>query len=263
MVELHQIAAALYLAAGVGALLAAVLPAPRMSRGAVWGTALALVVHAVAFAGLHLEDPVPPLTELPAALSFMAWIGNLFLLGLLWRYRVVSLVSISGPVSFLAVFYAALRLPHPGESLVAAAGWWSHAHVLLASAGLALLGLAGFAGIFFLVEHGRLKAKRPLGRGLRLPSLEALDRVNRVALALGFALLTLGVVTGMMWLQGAVGTVWSGSAHETWSAVAWGLYAGLAAARFAGQQGARQAAASAVAGFGFLLFAVVGVGFLA
>ena len=44
--------------------------------------------------------------------------------------------------------------------------------------------------------------------------------------------------------------------------LAWVLYAGLVASRFLGGQGARQAAASAVAGFAFLLFAVVGIGLL-
>ena len=42
--------------------------------------------------------------------------------------------------------------------------------------------------------------------------------------------------------------------------ICWGIYAGLVGARFAAHQGARQAAASAVAGFAFLFFAVVGVG---
>jgi hypothetical protein len=42
--------------------------------------------------------------------------------------------------------------------------------------------------------------------------------------------------------------------------IAWLIYLGLVALRFAGRQGARQAAASAVAGFAFLVVAVVGVG---
>jgi ABC-type transport system involved in cytochrome c biogenesis permease subunit len=93
-----------------------------------------------------------------------------------------------------------------------------------------------------------------------MPSLEALDRVNRVALVVGFPLLTLGVVTGSLWLHSQSGVLWSGSVHETWSVTAWIIYLGLSVLRFLGHQGARQAAASAVAGFAFLVFAVVGVG---
>ena len=72
-------------------------------------------------------------------------------------------------------------------------------------------------------------------------------------------LVSLGLITGSVWLHGVDGRVWSGSGHASWMLVAWGIYAGLAAARFVGRQGSHQAAASAVAGFAFLLFAVVGV----
>ena len=95
------------------------------------------------------------------------------------------------------------------------------------------------------------------------PTLEAMDRVNAVSLAVGFPLLTLGLTTGVFWLRAAEGVAWLGSSHEAWTVVAWGVYAGLVTARFIGHQGGRQAAASAVAGFAFLLFAVVGVGVLA
>jgi ABC-type transport system involved in cytochrome c biogenesis permease subunit len=135
--------------------------------------------------------------------------------------------------------------------------------VLLSSAGLALLGLAGLAGVIFLIEHARLKSKRPPDRRFPLPALEALDRVNAVALAVGFLLLTLGVITGMIWLQTTKGVPWSGTAHETWTFVAWAVYAGLVVARFVTKQGSRQAAASAVGGFAFLLFAVVGLEIIA
>ena len=140
------------------------------------------------------------------------------------------------------------------------AGALPHAHVVLASAGLALLGVAGLAGVFFLVEDRRLKAKRAAKARFALPTVEALDRVNTIALATGFPLLTLGVGTGMLWLMSEKGVIWTGSGHEIWSATAWAIYVGLVVARFAARQGARQAAASAVAGFAFLLFAVIGVG---
>src|SRR5690606_13342987 len=105
-----------------------------------------------------------------------------------------------------------------------------------------------------------LKRRRPLARRLPLPSLEALDRVNRVALALGFPLLTLGVVTGVLWNEAERGRPLAGGLHETWTVVAWLIYLGLVVLRFVGHQGARQAAASALAGFAFLVFAVIGVG---
>jgi ABC-type transport system involved in cytochrome c biogenesis permease subunit len=135
--------------------------------------------------------------------------------------------------------------------------------VLLASAGLALLGVAGMAGLLFLFEHQRLKAKRALAHPLPLPSLEGLDRAGALALVVGFPLLTLGVVTGMLWQSSVSGRPWAGTPHEIWSGVAWAVYSVLMVTRFFTRQAARQAAASALVGFAFLLFAVVGVGMLA
>ncbi len=256
---LHQIASDLYLVAGLVAGLGLALPAPRLLR---LGPALLLagaLAHGIAFATLHQLQPTPSLTDLPMALSFTAWIAVLFSLALQWRARMGALGALVGPIAFTAVFAATLSLSRArSEPLAGAAGGsWPHLHVLLASAGLALLGVAGLAGLVFLGEHRRLKLKRRMSG--QLPSLEGLDRANRAALALGFPLLTLGVVSGMLWVHSSGGTLLTGAPHETWSLVAWGVYAVLVAARFGAHQGSRQAAASAVAGFAFLFFAVIGL----
>ena len=121
---------------------------------------------------------------------------------------------------------------------------WKLLYCVSGPAGLAGLAMSGMAGLLFLVEHRRIKAKRPLDPRFPLPSLEALDRVNRASLAVGFPLLTLGVVTGLMWVHAVHGTLFTGGKHETWLAVAWTVYAALVAVRFTSHQGARPAAAS-------------------
>jgi ABC-type uncharacterized transport system permease subunit len=258
-----QLAAALYLGAGIAGGLAMALGAgwaARVALALVGAGALAQVASLVA---LHAVEPTPSLTELPLAVSLMAWmVAIVFLVfAAVRRARLGALAVLVGPVAFLGAFFAATRTPHePAENLVGAGGW-PHVHVLLASAGLALLAVAAIAGAVYLLENRRLKRKRPQGMARAgLPSLEALDRVNAVALAVGFPLLTLGVASGMLWLEAVTGQLWTGTAHEAWNALAWLLYAVLAGARFLARQGARDAAASAVAGFVFLLFAVVGVG---
>jgi ABC-type uncharacterized transport system permease subunit len=262
VVEFHQLAAAIYQAAGIGALVGVVLPSRRMNRGATWGLALGAAVQTIAFATMHRVEPVVPLTSLPAAVSVVAGLTVLGLRALMLRVRLPGLVAAVGPIAFLAVFAASLWLDGHDPSETISAGAWPHAHVLLASGGISLLGIAGLAGLFFLVEHKRLKTKRPVKASIPLPSLEALDRINVVATAVGFALLSLGVLTGMLWLREAQGTAWMGTTHEAWMVIAWAIYAGLVAVRFAGRQGARQAAASSLAGFAFLVVGVVGVGLL-
>jgi ABC-type transport system involved in cytochrome c biogenesis permease subunit len=257
-VQILQWTAAVYLVAGLIAGLGLALETRRLERASVMLLALGATLHAASFALLHMIENPPAITDLSEACSFMAWIGTVFYLILLKRSRLQRLVVLVAPAAFLGAFLAALR-PPGGALAESATGSWPHAHVLLASAGISLLGLAGLAGVIFLIEHAQLKAKKPLDRRLPLPSLEALDRVNAVALAVGFLLLTLGVITGMIWLQTVNGRPWSGSAHEAWSFVAWAVYGALVIARFVAKQGSRQSAASAVGGFAFLLFAVVGL----
>lgn len=259
MVEIHQFAAAIYLAAGIGALVGVVLPAPKMSRGAAWGLAIGALLQTVAFATLHRVE-APPITSLPVLLALCAWMTVVFAMLLTWKVRLPGLAAVVGPLAFLSVFVASLGWKVGTDPSAGQAGAWPHVHILLASAGLALLGIAGLAGLVYLLEHRRLKAKPPVALAIPLPSLEALDRVNVVTIAVGFALLSLGILTGMAWMKGTLGTAWTGTTHEVWMMISWAIYAGLVTARYAGRQGARQAAASALAGFAFLVFGVLGVG---
>ncbi len=260
---LQHVTAALYLLAGIAAWLATALSAKRLERGAVSILTLGGAIHLVSFALLHELDPPPPISDLPIAVSFMACVGVLFFLLLSHWGRLAGFVVFVAPVAFVSVFAAGLRMRGVMPADALGSGSWPHAHVLLASAGLACLGLAGLAGLLFLLEHRRLKAKRPLGARLELPSLEALDRVNRLALWIGFPLLTLGVVTGMIWVERVHGSLWTGTQHEVWSLLAWVIYAVVFALRFGPRHGPRTAAASAVVGFVFLGFAVIGIGVLA
>jgi len=258
-VQILQLTAAVYLAAGLLAGLGLALETRRLERAAIGLLALGALLHAAAFVVLHVAEHAPPLTDMRAAISFMAWGGTVFYLALLKRSGLQHLAVLVAPAAFLGAFLEALRPPLTAPAQTAT-GSWPHAHVLLSSAGFSMLGLAGLAGILFLIEHRRLKSKAPLDRRFPLPSLEALDRVNAVSLAIGFLLLTLGVITGMLWLWTTKGVVWSGTPHDTWSFVAWLVYAALFVGRFVVKQGARQSAASAVGGFAFLLFAVIGLG---
>lgn len=261
-VVLHPIAALLYLAAAVTAGVGLAWPSRRLQRAATGLLAAGAAVHASAFVASHLEGTPPPLTDLSTATSFMALVGVLFFLGLGWRLRISALVAGIAPVAAFSTFFATLQLPHVVPEAYAFGATWPHAHVLLASAGLSFLGIACLAGVAFLFEDRRLKAKRPIP-GLRLPSLEALDRANAAALAAGFPLLTVGVLTGMLWNHAAHGRPFTGNVHETLSLLAWLVYAALVTARFGAYAVARQAALSAVGGFTLLLVAVIGAGLLA
>ncbi len=257
---LQYLTAGLYLLASLTAGAGFTLARPAMLRAAMGMLAAGAIAHGASFSLLHSAAITPPLTHLPSALSFMAWVGTIGFLLLAWRARLTGLVAFVAPVSCLgvaaAVFSGPASAADPG---LAAEGSLPHAHVLLASAGLALLGLAGLAGLSFLVEHRRLKRKRPLVGGTGWPSLEALDRAGAFAVVAGFPLLTLGVVTGSLWQRSATGEFFSGNPHETFCLIAWAIYGVLATVRFGARQPAARCAISSIAGFAFLGIAVLGV----
>lgn len=265
VVVLQYLTAGLYLLASLTAGAGFTLARPAVLRVAVGVLGAGAIAHAATFSLLHTASPAPPLTHLPSALSFMALVGTIGFLLLAWRARLAGLVALVAPMSCLgvaaAVFSGPAATAEPGAAI--GAGSIPHAHVLLASAGLALLGLAGLAGLSFLVEHRRLKRKRPLVGGAAWPSLEALDRAGAFAVVAGFPLLTLGVVTGALWQRAENGAYFSGNPHETFCLIAWAVYGALATVRFGARAPAARCAISSIAGFAFLGVAVLGVEWLA
>jgi ABC-type transport system involved in cytochrome c biogenesis permease subunit len=200
------------------------------------------------------------LTELPLAVSLAAWLLVLSFLFLQLRMRTRGLAVLVAPAAFLGTVFAAFSAVAPRSEETGSA-LWSHLHVLLASGGLALLGVAGAAGALYLVHHRAIKLHR-VGPRSALPSLENLDRANSLASALGFLLLSLGVLTGVLWVEAREGRLWPGGLHANVTLAVWGIYAALMVARRTAKQGARQTALGAAAGFALLLVAVIGIGVL-
>jgi ABC-type uncharacterized transport system permease subunit len=125
------------------------------------------------------------------------------------------------------------------------AGWTLAAHAALMLAALAVFTLAAATATLYLWEERRLK--RHDARVLRLPPLEALDRISVRLILSGEALLSGGIVVGLTGLQR--------SDVDAAMAVAlciWALYAVvLLLRREAGLRG-RRAAVLVLVGFGLV-----------
>lgn len=255
---LHNATAALYLFASLAAALGLGLRVRAAQRAGAWLLAAGAVVHALAFWQLHTLAPTPSLTELPLAGSLMAWLAALAFFLLHSRVRGLALAALIAPASFLGAFAGAIWLPIRTGSEEQLHPLLAHLHVVLASAGFALLGLAGAAGALYLAHHRAIKQKRAAAHSA-LPSLEALERANAASLAIGFTLLTLGVLTGVLWVAESEGRLWPGGLHANATLLAWLLYAGIALARFGRHESARRAAQQSAFAFALLLVTVVGL----
>lgn len=75
---------------------------------------------------------------------------------------------------------------------------WSslHGSFLLVGTVVVLVGFS--AGVMYLIQSYRLKQKAPSSPGLRLPSLEWLEMVNRRSLAISLMLIFVGFISGVI-----------------------------------------------------------------
>lgn len=140
---------------------------------------------------------------------------------------------------------------------------WLPFHTVSNYASLTLFALAFGCGVVYLIQHARLKNKRlPVAasdQGLRLPSLEVLDRLNRRSFTLGLAFLTIGILTGTLWaIHGAAEGV-NLRPKAVVTVGLWLLYALAWQARSLLGWGGRKAAWIAIVGFIGVIVSVVGV----
>ena len=121
------------------------------------------------------------------------------------------------------------------------------------------LGLLGFAigaagGAMYLFVQGRIKSKAAMKDVNPLASLETLETLIIRSATLGFVLLTLSLVTGLVMVtqtdsETALGKAWWGSPKVWLAAAAWGVYALLINVRSLSTFRGRRAAWLAIAGF--------------
>jgi cytochrome c-type biogenesis protein CcsB len=122
---------------------------------------------------------------------------------------------------------------------------------------LAILSWAIVLVLFWLIWSKGMGLKKLLKQ--YMPSLDLLDDVTYRMIAIGWPLLTGGIITGAVWANSAWGTYWSWDPKETWSLITWFVYAIYLHARYVrGWKGTQMAVISAV-GFLAVIFTYLGV----
>jgi ABC-type transport system involved in cytochrome c biogenesis permease subunit len=117
--------------------------------------------------------------------------------------------------------------------------------------------IAFVGGLLFLVQERQLK-RRPVGRPFhRIPSLEALDDVNFAAIGVGFWLLTIGLVCGVVGSKQVLGRWWMGDPKEYLTVLLWCSYLALWLMRLRATLRGRRVALLSVLGFSLVLFSAL------
>ncbi|MBI4699023.1 MAG: c-type cytochrome biogenesis protein CcsB [Nitrospirae bacterium] len=200
-----------------------------------------------------------PITNLHEAASFYSWCIVLLFFFLEYRYKIGLLGSFIMPIVFILMISSSVMPREIKPLSPVLKSYWFGIHTGLAFIGDAAFAMACGVGIMYLVQERFVKSKHLSGLFQRLPSLQVLDEINYHLITLGFPLLTLAIITGVIWANTAWGSYWRWEPKEVWSLVTWLIYALVLHLRInAGWRG-RKAAILSVVGFAIVIFTFFGV----
>jgi ABC-type uncharacterized transport system permease subunit len=165
--------------------------------GLALGT-LAVAAHAILlwralFAGADLA-----FTTAETA-SLIGWLVGLIALVFSWRRP--RFTGIGAILMSVAGVVAATTDEGAGSVAVEPYGWKIAAHIVLSTVAFALITIAAALAVALALLDRRLRSRQPLGLLEILPSVEALEAGTFQALGAGFAMLTLALFSGFVFVE--------------------------------------------------------------
>lgn len=221
-----------------------------------WAIALgAIVAHSDAIVRMMRSGPFS--IGLLEAASMLAWTLAILacLIAIERRNRAIAAILLG-----IAGFGAALTGHGHAYAEDAAPGWELTAHILLSMAAAALLLAAAVTALVLVFLERRLRARRLQDLPSVLPPLDALEKVMFRLIASGFALLTLALLTGFVFVT----NLWAQHLqHKTiLSCIAWVIFGVLLIGRTRYGWRGRAAVSWTLSGFGFLTLSYFGSKFV-
>ena len=257
-----QLSTVLYFAGMVGYLLFLFKQKIVHQKMALSLTISAVACHFISLAVYTVCASHLPIQTLSQSLSIAGFaIGCMFLFV---QYRFdLKILGVFALILVSAIMLAVWIVPETVvEKNAVLSGFWFYAHIILVFAGEASLALACGAGILYLLQEKGIKTKTPGFFYKRLPSLDFLDNVGYTCLSTGFALLTIGLVTGFIYAKAIWGIFWSWDPKEVFSVGTWLIYAILLHLRVSSGWRGRKSAIMTIVGFLIIVFTFLGVNML-
>jgi cytochrome c-type biogenesis protein CcsB len=246
----------------------------RLGMVASWIVRITLIIHTSAILLRWVESYQmgmghAPLANLYESLVFFSWC--IALLYVLWEWRLKSraIGVFVIPFAFLAIAYASLASgvsSNIDPLIPALQSNWLHVHVITCFLSYASFALSCGISIMYLVRRNKdeKKGRRAPAGGpaVLFPSLDYLDNLVYKTIAVGFPLLTLGIITGAAWANYAWGSYWRWDPKETWSLITWFIYAVFLHARFWRDWRGKRTAILSIVGFVTVMITYFGVNYL-
>ncbi len=218
----------------------------------------AIMLHAAAlYPGLRLETGLN--LSLTTACSLVAWIvATLYFVASLYR-PVDTLGIVVMPLAGVTLLVAWWW---PSQHLIPVSSQWQAGHIVVSLLAYSLLCLAAIQSLLLLAQERGLKQKHPGGFMHALPPMETTESVMFQMIGLGFALLTLTVLSGVMFAETLFGKPFRFTHHIVLAVSAWVVYAILLFGRWHLGWRGRAAIRWTLGGFVLLLLAYFGSKFV-
>lgn len=229
------------------------------SRVALYLSIVGFIFHTANIITRYIEGGHLPVTNMHEAASFFSWCVLVLFFFHEYKYRLGLLSAFIMPIVFLLMFSSSI-FPREIKALSPVLqSYWFGIHVILAFLGDASFAMACGVGIMYLLQERFVKSKKLTGLFQKLPSLQVLDEINYHLITLGFPMLTLAMITGMLWANTAWGTYWRWDPKEVWSLITWLIYALVLHLRLTIGWRGKKAAILSIVGFMMVIFAFFGV----
>lgn len=229
------------------------------------------LAHTASFVATWVQLGHFPIVNAKEVSSFVGWAIVAYYLILRARYKTRALSTIVLPLIFV-VTLVSLLLPEPSSPISAALEgaidtssmtriiFPLHVSLLIFSYAAFLITTIG--GVMYLIQERELKAKSFGPAFYRLPALNTCDEIGYRSVTVGFVLLTLGMVTGIMWNSQRDGKLWHNDPKELLALVTWCVYLFMIHYRLTAGWRGRRTAWLAIAGFVIVLLTWIGARYL-
>ena len=230
-------------------------------RCSYWILVAGFVCHTIFLGYRYYSLGTAPVLDLKSALGFFSWSIICVYLIFQIKFRLMVLGSFVAPLAafLMVISYAMPWVEEPVKPIFKSL--WLTVHVGTVFIGNGLFAIAFLAAIMYLIQEHQIKRKRLGSIYARLPSLATLDSINYYSLIYGFPFLTLGMITGSIYAQYALGKYWQWDPKEVWSLVTWLFYGALLHERLVVGWRGRRAALMSIICFCILIFTFVGASF--
>lgn len=218
---------------------------------------VALALHAWLLRQTLFATPSPTFSVADAA-SLMSWPTGAIAIALAWRRP--RFAGLAGIVAAAAGVAAVAGVQSDAGHALERHDWEIGAHIVLSAIAYAVLSIAVVLAVALALLDRRLRRRKPLGWLAILPSVEALETGAFQALAAGFALLSLALFSGFVFVEDLFA---QHLIHKTvLSCLAWLVFAVLLFGRWRFGWRGRTATGWTLSGFALLALAYFGSKFV-